>query len=242
MKIHRFFVKEKIIDSSEISISDTELVHQIKNVLRLKVGETVSILDNTGAEFLCKVKDILKKELIFSKESMKNFSRHSKGKIKLFPAMIKKDKLEFVLQKCTEIGVLEFCPILSNRTEKQNFNLERAETIIREAAEQSEKNFLPSVDVPVRLVELIGDYETGKKFLDVKNSFYLDIEAPLIDVSSIVKHDGEVSIFVGPEGGWSEKDKMLFASVGIKPCSLGQTVLRAETASIAIASLLLLGR
>lgn len=247
MKIHRFFIEQNIDDlhsGDEIEISDRDVIHQMRNVLRIKEGEKVILLDGKGTMFSGTISKVMKKSLIFSKEIMKKFSRKNEVMLTVYPAVIKKDKLEYVFQKCTEIGVLEFCPIVSDRTEKQNFNLDRAKTIIKEAAEQSEKSYLPSVSSPVGLSELIAKHETGEEVIDVRNTFYLDIEAPIINVQNLIESVklGNLSFFVGPEGGWSETDRNMFNKIGIKSVSLGETVLRAETASIAIASLMLLGR
>jgi 16S rRNA (uracil1498-N3)-methyltransferase len=247
MQIPRFFVDKNIIESSEIEIENVDVIHQVKNVLRLKEGDLIILLDGTSKEFHGKIKEIMKKKLIFSKEIMKKFSRKNEIKMKLYPAVIKKDKIEYVLQKCTELGVTEFHPIITKRTEKQNLNLERMDKIIREAAEQSGKVYLPSIDVPVSLNQLQFEYETSpEKFL---NSFFLDFGGDIVNVSQIKKEilaikDSEknLNIFIGPEGGWDEVDKEIFAKIKIKPLSLGEQVLRAETASIAVTSLFLLGK
>jgi 16S rRNA (uracil1498-N3)-methyltransferase len=245
MKLHRFFIKDTAIGREEINIEDEILLHQMKNVLRLSENDQVIFIDQSGNEYTSTLKKVMKKNWIFSKENMKKSSRKNEINFVLYPSVIKKDKLEYVLQKCTEIGVSEFCPLVSDRTEKLNFNMKRAETIIREAAEQSEKNHLPSVSSPCSFSELVAKHETGKIEFNSETSFYLDIEAPLIDVSLmreiVVKQSDIVNFFVGPEGGWSDKDREMFDKIGVKPVSLGDTVLRAETASIAVASLLLLG-
>ena len=249
MKMHRFFIKDTDISEVdgefEINITDEVLLHQMKNVLRLSENDHVIFLDQSGNEYQSVLKKVMKKNLIFSKEIMKKNLKSNKVNFVLYPAVIKKDKLEYVLQKCTELGVTDFCPLVSDRTEKLNFNMKRTETIIREAAEQSEKNHLPSVSPPTSFSQLVEMHETGKVEFPGETSYYLDIEAPLMDVSLmreiIIKHENTFNFFVGPEGGWSDIDREMFKAINVKPVSLGNTVLRAETASIAIASLLLLG-
>jgi 16S rRNA (uracil1498-N3)-methyltransferase len=245
MKLHRFFINQKIEESPSIEITDIELVHQLKNVLRVKIGDKFILLDNAGIEAVVRTEEIMKKSLIFSKEKLKKFSRKNEVLLALYPAVLKKDKMEYVLQKCTEIGVLEFCPIVSDRTEKINLNMKRLDKITREAAEQSEKIYLPHLcDVRV-LTELFTEHETNGEF------YYLDMDAPMIDVSQIIENsknnsddnpENRISILIGPEGGWSDVDRKLFNEHGVKPLSLGKTVLRAETAPIAVSSLFLLGR
>lgn len=245
MKLHRFFINQQIEESPRIEISDSELVHQLTKVLRIQVGDKFVFLDNQGNEVEVKTEEIMKKSLIFSKEKLKKFSRKNEVFLRLCPAVLKKDKMEYVLQKCTEIGVLEFCPLVSDRTEKTNLNMKRLDKIVREAAEQSEKIYLPSLSDVASLEQFLNDDET------LDNKYYLDMGAPLIDVTQIINQaknelknseSTKISILVGPEGGWNDIDKKLFEEKNVKPVSLGDTVLRAETASIAVSSLFLLGR
>ena len=229
MKIHRFFVSNIQEENEELTITDVDVIHQMKSVLRLKTGETLCLLDGSGKEFFAKVKIILKSESIFSKIKIKS-NPQDIHKINLYFSIPKKDKAEWVLQKGTELGVNNFFPVISDRTEKINLKKERAETIIKEAAEQSEKVFLPTFHEPVKLKDVIQG-------LSSTETFYLDIEAEKIDLKKI-KDMTDINIFVGPEGGWSEKDKNIFTEHNIKSYSLGNFVLRAETASIAIVAAL----
>lgn len=229
MKIHRFFVSNIQEENEELTITDVDVIHQIKSVLRLKIGETVCLLDGSGKEFFGKVKIILKLKSIFSKIKIKS-NPQDMHSLNLYFSIIKKDKVEWVIQKCTELGVANFFPVISDRTEKSNLKVERLETIIKEAAEQSEKVFLPKLHDIKKLSESLSD-------LDSDNTFYLDLGSEKIDLQDL-KNKKDLNIFVGPEGGWSEKDKEIFSKYKIKSFSLGDFVLRAETASVAIVSVL----
>lgn len=229
MKIHRFFVEQIEERDGDIVVSNVDVVHQIKNVLRLQKDESVVLLDGSGKEFFVKVKIILKSESIFSKIKIKSISQDI-NKINLYFSIPKKDKAEWILQKGTELGVNNFFPVISDRTEKINLKTERAKIIIKEAAEQSEKVFLPTFHEPVKLSDVIQE-------LNSSETFYLDIEAEKIDIKKI-KCSTSANIFVGPEGGWSENDKDIFTEHNIKSYSLGNFVLRAETASVAIVAAL----
>ena len=229
MKIQRFFINQKIEDRPEISIADIAIIHQVKNVLRLREGDELIMLDGSGVEFHGVIKIISKEILVCSKIKIKS-NPQVINSINLYFSMLKKDKAEWVLQKCTELGVIHFIPTISDRTEKINLKRERAELIIKEAAEQSEKVFLPTFHETVELDEALVD-------LKPEETFYLDIEAEKINIADL-KTKRNLNIFVGPEGGWSDKDRELFAKHGIKKYSLGDFVLRAETASVAIVSAL----
>ncbi len=250
MKNPRFFLENIELIDNKIEIDNESVIHQIRNVLRLKDGDKITLFNKNGEQFFGKLDSVMKKKIIFSKEIMKKKSKSSKVRFVLYPAIIKKDKLEYVLQKGTEIGVDEFRLTISNRTEKLGLNLERARKIIKEAAEQSQKNFLPPVYEPQSISELMTEYETRKEGThseEIKKDIrcYLDINADLLDTIQI-RQDilgglvEEIHFYVGPEGGWDEKDKKEFKKAGVKPASLGKGILRAETASIAVASIILL--
>lgn len=233
MKTHRFFVDLKMPVQGEITLSDREVIHQIKDVLRLRPGNSIALLDGSGTEFHGELSLVSKDKVIVhisDEGTIKKDSNTSKIKMKLFFAMIKKDKAEWVLQKCTELGVSSFHPVLSERTEKPNLNMDRAEKIIKEAAEQSERAELPVLHEIVSLEAALAECETPK--------IALHMDGERLDVSRFA--GGEVAVFVGPEGGWGEKDMALFKDYGVSLVSINPHVLRAETASVAVSALLLL--
>jgi len=251
-KAPRFFVSENL-NLEEVLIKDKNIIHQLQKVLRKKVSDEVVLLDGEGIESFGVIKEISKKEVVLEKQKMKihqkenyddagdgleNFSK----KIILAPVILKKDNFELVIQKCTEIGIKNFQPIISERTEKDNLNFERLEKISREASEQSEKIFLPK----------IFDTKTLEKFLIEKtqnkneNKIYaLQFNSAKIEINKIknfskTNSDKELIFLVGPEGGWGEEDLKLFEKFNLENISLGNQILRSETASISLSSLLLL--
>lgn len=232
MKQHRFFVKENIEQGGNVILRDPDIIHQIKDVLRLRLGASVVLLDNKSTEFHGELELISKGEIRINEILMKKVSNNSKIKMNLYFSMIKKDKAEWILQKCTEIGVSEFHPVISDRTEKINLNIERAEKIIREASEQSERVDLPKLYEAVSLEKALAEVQPP--------IVALHINGEKIDVSQHRGSTSAISVFVGPEGGWSETDLDLFKKHNVKLVSIGQNVLRAETASVAVTSLILL--
>lgn len=242
-KAPRFFIKQKISDSDQLVISnensEEKIIHQIKNVLRKKEGDKIIFLDGMGSEFIGIIYDISKNEITLKKREInfykKEFFENENQKIILAPAILKKDNFEFVLQKCTEIGVRYFQPIISERTEKNNLNFERSEKILKEASEQSEKKFLPKLSETKTLQEFLQRSTS-------KNIFALEFNSENFRISDFEKKDGDIIFLVGPEGGWGEEDKKLFDEFSVKTISLGSQILRAETASISLSSLLFLNK
>jgi 16S rRNA (uracil1498-N3)-methyltransferase len=138
------------------------------------------------------------------------------------------------VQKATEIGVNHVVPVLCERSEKKNLNMERLEKIAIEASEQSGRGDVPKIHDVVKLSELL------KKDLLPNRAIYFDLNG--ISLKEAVKDSDtkDIAVFVGPEGGWSEAEVAEFKKYNIQAVTLGSQVLRAETAAIAIASLLLL--
>ena len=153
-----------------------------------------------------------------------------KKEIHLFQSVIKKDNFEWVMEKGAELGVSYFHPIVSERSEKKNINFERVGKIIKEASEQSWRWSLP----------ILGELADLKNALN--NNFIASAFHPIGDKFN--KNDFEkdkiLGILIGPEGGWSDKELELFKEKGVKILSLGSQILRADTAAIAVSSLLLL--
>lgn len=142
--------------------------------------------------------------------------------IYLLWSLLKKDKNDWVLQKCTELGVSHFLPLLADRSEKTGFNSERAEKIVIEAAEQCGRSDIPKVREPMHVQTAIEQLQ-GKVPLLVceqgEQESWTDLE--------------NLGILIGPEGGWSEKELEIFDSFHVPKFALHNFTLRAETAAVA---------
>ena len=229
--IQRFFVSQIIGDNQKITVKDGDLSRQISKVLRLKISEQVVLLDNTGWGYKCLISELSKQGVNFDiLEKMAN-QDEQKCQLILFQSVLKKDKMEWVFQKGTEVGIIKFIPVISEYSVKLGIDFKRSEKIIREAAEQSGGNKLPTLSDPVSfenaieiaknsgrinlLAHNIGDYVLLKDFCARQ------ILPPLIN------------LFIGPEGGFSEEEVSLALENDFQIMSLGKRILRAETAAIA---------
>ncbi|MES2436470.1 MAG: RsmE family RNA methyltransferase [Patescibacteria group bacterium] len=247
MKLQRFFIEEQLRNKKDITLYDDDLIHQLKDVFRLRVGDQIMLLDNSGFEYLAEV--VL---LARGKGEIKIIDQSAainvpKEEVWLFASLIKKDNYEWILEKCTELGVSHFVPIVSDRTEKKDLNSERAQKIIKEASEQSERGVMPVLYDVHTLEQTLEKYagtfpiyafHIGQEFPKFN---YSEIKNKHADRNASLKLPEEpIGIFVGPEGGWTEKEVELFKQHSVQIYSLGNQVLRAETAAIAISSLVLL--
>lgn len=237
MTLHRFYIDMPFNKCEEISLADSEIINQWKNVLRFQKGDSVVLFNSEMKEFHGTVELISKEKVVVSCEKIVEVESEVGTVVTLFVSMIKKDKIEWVLQKCTEIGVSHFVPVISARTEKTNLDLKRAERIVKEAVEQSGRVTLPTICEPISLSDALDQCQQN---LDSK-TFYLEQSGMSFDLAK-VPEEKNVSFFIGPEGGWNEKEVEEFERRGVVGISLGKNVLRAETASVAVSSLLLLGR
>ncbi len=232
MRLHKFFIPGPPVgDEKTIRVQDLELIHQLKNVFRYKVNDRVILLDNYGFEFLSEIVVLSKKEVTFTVVEKKENTLRASKELWLYSSIIKKDNFEWILQKGTELGVSYFVPIISERSEKKDLNFERGNKIIREAAEQSGRPILARLEsimpfeqsIDVAFKPAIAFHSTGKKFN-----------------KEIFAKEKTISVFIGPEGGWTDAELEQFKVKNIEIYSLGEQTLRAETAAIAISSLLLL--
>ena len=231
MKLHRFYIKERIEKGKDVRVDNPVLLHQWIKVFRLSPSDEVILFDNSGKEFSGYFKLLSKKEAVLGVNKEIKNKKIPSPEIHLFPAIIKKDNFELIVQKCTELGVVAFHPIVSERSEKKDLNIERLRKIATEASEQSGKVILPEIFEP-------ADLETAVKNFDGK-IFVLDFNGQKLP-TKIGK--GKIGILIGPEGGWSDNERSFFKKTKIKSFSLGTQILRAETASIVASALILLNK
>ena len=197
-----------------------EILYQIKNVLRFKPGEKIILFDGSGYDFISEFQGESAKVI----EKVLN-RREPERKIFLFQSLLKKDKMEWVFQKGTEVGVFDFIPVLSARSVKKDFNKERAEKIIREAAEQSGRAVLPAVHE-------IMDFKSALEFVQKERlSGVIADPNSKKHISEILK-EPKMALFIGPEGGWTPEEVEEAKECGFKAASLGRLNLRSETAAI----------
>jgi 16S rRNA (uracil1498-N3)-methyltransferase len=235
MKLHRFFIDPKYISEEKIAINEEKLVHQMANVLKFDEGERLILLDNSGFEYLCEMEGVAKKEILCKMIERRKNLNEPHVKIRLYQSLIKKDGMENVVEKGVEVGISEFVPILAEHSEKKGLNMERMEKIIKEAAEQSERGILPKIFEPIAFEEAIS----GLK----KNSVvFLEKEGESLNYLLEEMHgQKEINLFVGPEGGWSDKEMEIAKKMGVKIVSLGLLTLKSETVGIVAAGVLLSG-
>lgn len=231
MKLHRFYLPNTDL-THQLWMDDERLFHQWSKVLRFEVGRELVLFNDKREERLYRIErygdNAVKLVMVTEREP-----QVPKRELYLCFALLKKDKNEWVLQKGTELGVRHFIPLLTERTEKTGFDVERAEKIVIEASEQCGRTDIPRVREPLSVESLIRELE-GKSELFIAEQGSSDE----IWKMKQEKWEGAVAVLIGPEGGWSDGEKQLFQDHQLKHLDLSDFTLRAETAAIAAATLL----
>ena len=222
----RLYFPDKI-QSDFSSHLTNEQTHYVKDVMRLKIGDKLSIF-NTLGEWKAVIESYEKNGAII-KIMEKIRDKDNEKNIWLAFSPIKQNPLNFVIQKGTELGVQKFKPILSDRTIVREVNIERIKKIIVEASEQSNRISVPEINKPDSL----------KFFLSIfpKNGIliFCDINSNLNNLKNIFekKADGPMCILVGPEGDFSENERKMIINLNqTYPISLAKNILKAETAAL----------
>ncbi|MBN1974437.1 MAG: 16S rRNA (uracil(1498)-N(3))-methyltransferase [Sedimentisphaerales bacterium] len=239
--MQRFFISNKNISAGQVIITDSR-VHQIRDVLRMKTGDEIIVLDNTGIEYLASLTNISQKEVMAEIIQQKQCESEPRTKITLYQSLLTREKLEFVFQKCTEVGVASFVPVITERSivrkpEKiTKEKLSRFETIIAEAAEQSGRGIIPSLRSPITMDQAMSEFKDYDICLVGSTQDCLPLKKILCDCKP---RPEKIALFIGPEGGFSGKELANLSGGGVKPFSLGKRILRTETAAVVAPAIIL---
>lgn len=221
MRLHRFYVSQPL--GEEVVIDDVSLIKQWSNVFRYTKGDLVILFSGEGSDVTYSFTSLSSKNasLLVQKRIP---SYMPPKKVTLYLSLIKKDNFELVTQKATELGISNIVPILSERSEKKNINLERLKKVVIESSEQSGRGDIPTLSPITTLPQVL------KNKLPHEISYVFDISGKSFHKQK--KGRSTIGLFIGPEGGWSDKEMQAFEDAGVICASLGQTTLRAETAAI----------
>ena len=226
MRYQRFYVDEQLTEGMMFKCSK-ELTHQLTNVLRLRLGSELILFDGSGYDFRARIEEIKKQECALRIIDSYVPNLEPKRRVILFQSLIKKEKFEWVLQKGTEVGVSEFVPVIAERSAKRGFDLIRGQKIIKEAAEQSGRAFVPILRDPM-VFERAIEFTINRGY----QVFFASFEARPEEKVAAYPSRPQVALFIGPEGGWTEKEIEKARTAGYLVISLGKLTLRSETASI----------
>ena len=226
------FIRPDRADDTTIIIDDRDDIRHLYGPLRIRPGDRVCLSDNEGLRFTAVLKKINKKEAVLGIVKKEPITKKI-PQISLFQCILKKNAMEFVIQKTTEIGVSAIIPVISKRTVsgiKENDNkINRWQRISDEASKQSKRDFKCIIEQPVRL----EDIDTG-----LYRYFFFPYEHASISLSGMIEQlkglpkACDIAYLVGPEGGLDPQEAEILTQKNGLEANLGRNILRAETASV----------
>lgn len=226
----RLFVPDEL-DAGRAITLDGNQAHYLGKVMRVGAGDTVILCDNATGEWAARVEQVGKRRVeVVVGERLRQ--REDVPDFWLCPALLKKDRFDLVLEKATELGVAQVRPVLTRRCVADKLNLERAQHIVTEAAEQCARTALPEVEAPEKLEALLREWPEDRAL------FFADEDGGEAATKCFARHNGPVALLIGPEGGFDDNERsMLRAHPRVQPIALGPRILRGETAAIAATAL-----
>lgn len=229
-KIHAFIVDDIGTPGAICTISDSDVVHQWLKVLRFEVGERIRLYDGKGNEADVEIVSFSKHEAEVRVGDIREnaaAARAVERDVALYLAVIKGDRFEWAVQKCVELGVSEIVPVVTNRTIKKEVNMSRLVAIAKEACEQSMRSGVVRIHEPITFEDALQHAKTAGRTLILGD--YVGVRAPH-DLASVCRP----ALFIGPEGGFTDAELALAEDCGVEKVCLGASVLRAETAAVAM--------
>ena len=237
--MYNFFVNDNEIEDSIIKITGENLKH-IKNVLRMKSGEKIFVCNKQTAESYLTEIESIENDLIVCRIIEKNDSTESPIKVTIYQGIPKSDKMEYIIQKAVELGVYRIVPTEMKyciaKIKDEDKKIHRWQAISEAAAKQSKRNIIPKVErmrTFKQLCEEIKEYDLV--ILAYENSENINLK----DILKEQKKSKNMAIIIGPEGGISQEEAEELTNEGAKSVLIGKRILRTETASIAILSMLM---
>lgn len=234
-------------ESSQMSLEDKTLTitgsdyNHIANVLRMKVGEelSVSLRDSEdGKEYRYGIEEITEDTVVCRLRFIKEDGLELPSKVYLFQGLPKADKMELIIQKCVELGVYQVIPVSTKRSivkldeKKAESKIKRWQSISEAAAKQSKRRIIPEVSKPVTMkqaVEMVKEMDV--RLIPYELAEGMDKTREIINS---IEPGQSVAIFIGPEGGFDDKEIELCRENGIEPITLGKRILRTETAGFTV--------
>lgn len=237
----KFFVNK--VEENKIIITGEDVNH-IKNVLRKKAEDTLEICNNeTQENFLCRIENIKNEEIVCSIIEKIQKAVEPKTYVHIYQGLPKSDKMELIIQKAVELGVYEIVPVATKRSvvklddKKATKKIERWNMIAQSAAKQSKRSIIPKVSNVMSFSQaLTYASELEMNIIPYENADGIDKSREII---KSIKGKKSLGIFIGPEGGFEEKEVEKATGIGTNIVTLGKRILRTETAGMAVMSIIM---
>ena len=238
----RFFVDQSKIQEDCIVIQGNDVNH-IRNVLRMRPGDELSLSDGRGTDYFCRILSIERDEIRLSIENSWNSYVELPVKLYLFQGLPKADKMELIIQKAVELGVYEIIPVRTNRVivkldeKKETKKIARWQQIAEGGAKQSGRGIIPEVKPVMSFSEALA-YAKNLEGVLIPYEKAEGIEKTR-EIIAGLKGRKSIGIFIGPEGGFDETEVEAAMAANVLPVPLAKRILRTETAGLAMLSILM---
>lgn len=227
--MQRIYLENTNLSQENITLKDKDLIHQLTKVLRVRIWEEISLFDwSSNSDFSFKIIEIWKREIFLERVWENKNNSEIDFELSLYNALPNKlEKIEYIIQKGTEVGFTQFNFFRTDRSQKlviSDNKLIRLKKIITEATEQSGRAIIPQINI-------LDNFDINK-LPDWKNIFFHTQNNDSQDLKSIEKKSWEkINLFVWPEGGWSEKEVEILEK-NTSRIHLWNRILRTETTGI----------
>lgn len=241
--MYQFFVEPGQIQGDRIIITGKDVNH-IKNVLRMRCGEEISVSNGVdGKEYRCEIGELGEDEIICELRFIREEGMELPSKVYLFQGLPKADKMELIIQKAVELGVYEIIPVATKRSvvkldeKKARSRILRWQGIAEAAAKQSKRGIIPQIQNVMSFKEAVKYSNCAKvKIIPYELSEGMEKTREIIEST---KPGEDIAVFVGPEGGFDKEEIEEAVGQGIIPVTLGRRILRTETAGMTVLSILM---
>lgn len=239
--MHRFFAPALDPGDEIVQLPRDEGEH-LTRVLRLGVGDTVSVFDGRGREFVAKVSSIARRDVRVQLMSRIEPAAECTVPLTLAQAVLKADKMDDVVRDAVMMGVVALQPIVSHRTETtvaallRGQRVERWQRVALASVKQSRRALLPEIRMPLTLETYLADPPSALRLMLVEPSTGTDG----VSLSMLQREPPpqDAALMVGPEGGWTVEECRMAVAAGVRPVTLGQRTLRADAVPVAAISVL----
>ena len=227
----RLFLEAALAESAEIQLPRPQ-AHYLVDVLRLAGGDPLRVFNGQDGEWLAYLATVSKKHVSLRCER-RVADVTPPPDIEYVFAPLKHARLDYVVQKATELGARALRPVITARTVAERVNVERMKANVIEAAEQCNLVFVPDVHEPVKLAALISSWQPGRALI------YCDETAAIANpIEALAPLKTPAAVLIGPEGGFTNEEKALLKSCEfVTAISLGPRIMRADTAAVAAMTL-----
>ena len=227
-KLLRLFVNQPFNEGEDLLLNEKQ-AHYIGTVMRVKIGKNIRIFNGIDGEWLATIIDIQRKTIKLCLVKQLRTQKNNNEEITLIFSPLKKSRLDFMVEKATELGVTRLCPVITGRSIVNKVNINRLQAICIEAAEQCERLDIPTVEEPLKFEKFLRKQDGN---LPILACCERDM-APFIRTVIIRDNLENISVMIGPEGGFTQEEKNLMNGYPfVYKVTLGTRILRSETAAL----------